>query len=236
MDMKNILYDKRTKAYLEFAQRICKEKEISQTKKTLLFYRYVKRFTDKILMQNSDNTLVDGYSKKSGIAELISPKAEVLNYLRKFSLNTEIKVNLSDVPFICYPHNITKMYNNIISDITDKENWLQQNTSQGHYFTLYLPIGVIFVSGNGNHSSFGGYFKDSACVCISDDNVNTEVMDMSGCYEHYYFDGKYYRNKENNKKEAKANDLNFGIVYELGRIAMIYHLSYTSVFNNTERK
>lgn len=47
-----------------------------------------------------------------------------------------------------------------------------------------------------------------------------KIINLKNSYSSIYFDGKYFRKIDTNKKLFKAPSLEFGILYEIGRFVL----------------
>lgn len=82
-----------------------------------------------------------------------------------------------------------------------------------HLICCWEPLGIGFV-GSGNHSLVSGIVEQEGKL------ESCEVLNIKNFYEHIFCDGEYYyfRNNSKNKKICKVQNIDFAIIYEMGRM------------------
>ncbi len=81
-----------------------------------------------------------------------------------------------------------------------------------NHMAIYIyPIGVTVVY-NGNHSIMSGILKGEGTIQAN------QTYDLIPTYEYMYFDGVYFRRKDDDSKLHKVNRFEIGALYEIGRI------------------
>lgn len=65
---------------------------------------------------------------------------------------------------------------------------------------------------NGNHSILSGILKGEGVIQAN------QTYDLEPTYDYMYFDGVYFRNKDNDEVIYKVRRFEIGILYEIGRL------------------
>lgn len=80
-----------------------------------------------------------------------------------------------------------------------------------HMATYIYPLGLAIVY-NGNHSILSGILKGEGVIQAN------QTYDLEPTYDYMYFDGVYFRNKDNDEVIYKVRRFEIGILYEIGRL------------------
>ena len=80
-----------------------------------------------------------------------------------------------------------------------------------HMATYIYPIGVTIVY-NGNHSIVSGILKGEGTIQAN------QTYDLVPTYRYMYFDGVYFRRKDDGSILHKVERFEIGALYEIGRI------------------
>ncbi|MCL9661023.1 hypothetical protein L2089_10030 [Paenibacillus hunanensis] len=132
--------------------------------------------------------------------------------------NRVIEVDLNQDLVLPWPWNFSRFVNSI-SSIGVSRPWgeWKQDTSN-HDIQILLPMGICFVGG-GNHSIASG-------IIYGEGKLHSEdIYDFSEIYKYVYTDGLEYRRVEDGSKISDVKNLEFAVIFEVGRMMSERELS-----------
>lgn len=108
-----------------------------------------------------------------------------INHGREKWLNLEINLS-TDIVLMCAWNEgrFTNALSNIGTDVKNPFKFDKNN----HFVSYIYPLGITIVD-NGNHSLLTGVLKSEGVI------YPIQTYDITGCYELFYFDGAYYKEK-----------------------------------------
>lgn len=124
--------------------------------------------------------------------------------------NRDIKTDLSSDAVLICAWNMGRLINCLKFIGTNVGNPFCFD-SNNQWATYIMPIGVTIVW-NGNHSTLTGILKGEGEI------YPKQVCNLKEIYEYIYFDGYYYRKKDDNEIIHKAERFELGAIFELGRL------------------
>lgn len=133
------------------------------------------------------------------------------NNFESFELGkSNININLSKDAVLVFAWNQDRFVKNLITigeNVGNKFEYQENN----HMATYIYPLGLTIVD-NGNHSTLSGILKGEGVIQV------TQTYDLEPTYDYMYFDGIYFRKKENDEIIHKVNRFELGALYEIGRL------------------
>jgi len=103
-----------------------------------------------------------------------------------------------------------------LKSIGDNREWGKWKYDQSnHDLCVWLPINIFFVHG-GNHSLAAGILKNEGTL------ESRSCFDMAQAYQRIKTDGEYYYLLKDSEevKLSKVRNLDFAIIYEIGRMLL----------------
>ncbi|WP_156497351.1 DUF6710 family protein [Paenibacillus jamilae] len=140
----------------------------------------------------------------------IEDRCYINNYLKQLP-NESYSVSLKDDLVLPWPWNYDRLIGSLVSIGEDRHwgDWKMDDLN--HNVELWLPMRIVFIIG-GNHSITAGIVQGIGTL------KPNYVFDMSPIYDHVYTDGVYYYRKDDNSKLEKVNEIEFAVLFEVGRI------------------
>ncbi|WP_408894426.1 DUF6710 family protein [Paenibacillus taichungensis] len=140
----------------------------------------------------------------------VEDRMYINNYLKQLP-NEAYSVSLKDDLVLPWPWNYERLVGSLVSIGEDRHwgNWKMDRSN--HNVELWLPIRVVFIIG-GNHSITSGIVQGIGTL------KPNYVYDMTSIYDVIYTDGVYYYRKDDNTKLEKVNEVEFAVLFEVGRI------------------
>lgn len=217
---------KRFNNVMSFAQCLI---ENSGEYKNKAAFELMKAYSDKIINDNALEVVSREYKMKEDFGFLClmfgsnktndKDYAEISRRLQcKAGITGSINISLSKSPVITEVWSSHRLSDSLCRI---KGDWHQ---TPWHHFTLYLPVGILFVHTNGNHSVYAGCLRRLGCITVTED----DICDMGSLYEYLMFDGVHYRKVCDNSVVGRAYSFEFGCMFEIGRLIYENNLSYTA--------
>jgi hypothetical protein len=157
------------------------------------------------------------------------------NFVEVF--DPQYEIDLGKDPVITLPWSFSRLSGTMAYINEDVNPWIQDETN--HMADLYLPIGVCVVY-NGNHSTAAGIIKGSGRLALGRNTTKDaglrKVFDMSPLYDHMYFDGDDFIEKQSGKVIGKCEEFYVGCLFELGRIIKKYDINFKDVVESGKSK
>lgn len=168
-----------------------------------------KYLTNK-LYDPSHSRLPDITSDEAFFKEPIENRSYISSYLKKLP-NESYSISLKDDLVLPWPWNYERLIGSLVSIGEDRHwgNWKMDVLN--HNVELWLPMRIVFIIG-GNHSITSGIVQGIGTL------EPNYVYDMSPIYNYVYTDGVYYYRKDDNSKIEKVNEVEFAVLFEVGRI------------------
>lgn len=133
------------------------------------------------------------------------------NNSKSFKLGkSEIDINLSKDAVLVCAWSEERFINALLKigkNVGNKFEYKKIN----HMATYIYPLGLAIVY-NGNHSILSGILKGEGVIQAN------QTYDLEPTYDYMYFDGVYFRNKDNDEVIYKVRRFEIGILYEIGRL------------------
>ena len=143
---------------------------------------------------------------------------------RSLDIENEIVVDLTRASVIPVPWRKMSTFDMIIQICgVNAKPWIED--TDNHIIDMYLPMGICLVRGS-NHSITAGMLKKTGEITITKDSKH-RIYDISELLDYMRFDGVYYRRIADDTIVCKANNFEFGCIFELGRIIMENNISLT---------
>jgi hypothetical protein len=118
-----------------------------------------------------------------------------------------------------WPWKRSRLINCLIQIGEGRELGVWEEDVRNHFVELWLPIGIVWVSG-GNHSISTGIIQGEGVI-------KPEIThDISPLYEHIYSDGINYYTKFDNKPICQVKDVEFAAIFEIGRLMVERNISF----------
>jgi|GEM_PF-4968354 len=137
----------------------------------------------------------------------------IINEITNASGDKEVEIDLSKDVILPCPWKFSRLLDSL-TNIGKGRPWgAWQQDDFNHMVLCWEPIGVSFVA-NGNHSLMAG-------VVGQEGRLKGDIItDMSAMYEIVSSDGEnyYFLHKGEKAVASKVMDLDFAIIYEIGRI------------------
>lgn len=133
----------------------------------------------------------------------LSPNIKVANPPLKSGLNFKL-------PILSIPWKVNSLCGCFVA-IGGTSRPFQEDKSSHCPNTFIYPLNTIHIS-NGRHSMLVGILEGTGVITID------QILDISESYQSIYFDGTYFRFKRGNKILKKSPLVEFGIMYEIGRL------------------
>ena len=219
---------------LNFCEDIIKEESDKPSRSQV--YTVIKMLTDKILHQHSLSIIhgkeyqAQGYGDNMGFYKLLGvsrdnkdlfPKVQSKVKLMELE-NRCITIRLATDPVLSKVYEKKKIASKVATVGTPANPWKEDTIN--HMATLYLPLGVTFVS-NGNHSVLSGILKRQGTLLITETSQH-QVKSIGNLLRYMYFDGANYREIVGDKYLFKGNSFEFGCIFEIGRLLEKHRLSF----------
>lgn len=133
-------------------------------------------------------------------------------------LDIEKEVDLSKDLVLPWPWSVER-YVSTISRIGEGRDWGPWVEDRNHDVYMWLPLGISWV-GRGNHSISSGIIHGNGVI------KHTKVYDISLIYNYIKCDGLNYIRIQDNTIISEVKDLNFAIIFEIGRIMVENNISF----------
>ncbi|WP_300122986.1 DUF6710 family protein [uncultured Enterococcus sp.] len=204
--MKSSLSNKKTiNKYMEAVNKIIKNSNKQAIK--LGIFHLQNHLTRQIQARAIEQVIIgDEWEKEEWLLTCIYKMPH--EYIKS---GTDIKVNISSFPCVSFVASKTRLIN-CFKWIGYPVNPFLQGTNHSPIYYLY-PLNVIYCS-NGMHSFSTGTLESNSYIRTD------KIINLKNSYSSIYFDGKYFRKIDTNKKLFKAPSLEFGILYEIGRFVL----------------
>ena len=233
INYKNLILKRRKEKLnnvLRKVEELAKDKNSNRCAKTIFYI--VKIYADSINYKNNVNLLCgcDTYD--------INNDTYLIKSVNPIS-NVDVNLQLGKVPVVTWVREQKKQIDTL-RDIGNKDN-LWKEDKERHWYNLYLPLGLVVTTNDGNHSVNCGIVKSVGMINISSNKDTTNIYDNSDIYNRVFFDGKYYRDIRTNKILARTK-FECGCLFEIGRIIKKYEIFFLDIFkediqkSNTESK
>lgn len=200
----------------------------------VIFY-IVKMYSDKINICHNTNAIEkSGENNENDLEQYVTlqsflPSIEgKIVTLNDYGIN-EFNIELGKFPVISKVWDSARLIDSLknIGMYENQKKWNEDTFN--HLYTLILPIGVTFIL-NGFHSANCGIIKAEGTLNITKNSVNAELLDISTLYDKFWFDGDFYRRKNDNSVVYKPI-FESGCLFEIGRILYEHNISFFKVFS-----
>lgn len=112
---------------------------------------------------------------------------------------------------------------NSLTKIGEKKPWGEwQQMPVNHRVVLWLPMGLVWVH-SGNHSISTGIIEGVGKISCE------AILDISELYDYIYFDGAYFRSKEDNAIIQECLNFEFSCIFEIGRLIKNAGINYKNL-------
>lgn len=190
-------------------------------------FSLVKLYSDRITSGFAGKLIeADTPHERVNFDELFIPGFPLSLYKKEIKPEKEIVLELNSCPVIAFPWRRDRLQASLVEIGTAQNPWRLQPE---HRLELWLPMGLAFVTDDGNHSICAGVLKGQGCISVSPGDKNIRVFDISPLYKAIYFDGENYLSCENNVVFCPAPSFEIGVIYEIGRLIHRSKASFLSI-------
>ena len=202
-------------------------------------YAYIRSLTDYIMIGHVNDSI--------GIGEIGHCYTSFTYFMERMRrenlvdsipvLEAKTSVDLSVDPVLVFPWETSRLVEAMKNYGTENIPWVEQGE---HYTALWLPIGVLEIAENGNHSIFTGAAKREGTIHIDTVGIDTTkefpkhyVYSFEGLYEHVYFEGIDFRRKDGDRRIGFPQEFKylfeFGCLFEIGRLMKMHNISFLDI-------